>query len=446
MTRRLVLAHLTLVTLVLVALAVPLGYLYRSSEQQQAFRQLEREAEVLAAYIGAELDENDGQGAQQVAEESARRWRGQVELFDASGRLVFGTLPGHGGAGASPGTGNRIVEVDGVMMMSAVVSVEPGRTDVGSVRVSVPAASVLDHVYQFWALLAVACAAVLVVSAAVAVRLAAWITKPVRALEDAAGQLADESEPAAVLGVDGPPELRRLAQTFNRTASRLHSVLAARGAFVEHASHQLKSPLAALRLRLENLEPEVSAAGAPNLEAAIGETERLDKLVNTLLDLTMVEGAEQTPETVDLTARIVDRSEIWQPLAAERDVTVLADVPPKVLVVVTPGSVEQILDNLISNALAVAPDGSVIRLVARPSSEVVEVHVVDSGPGLPQEQRERALEPFWRAPGAPKGGSGLGLALVRKLAEADGGHVRLDPAEPSGIDAVVTLPAGAHQV
>ncbi|HWS39406.1 MAG TPA: HAMP domain-containing sensor histidine kinase [Actinoplanes sp.] len=426
MIRRLLLSHLTLVLLVLAALAIPLGYVFQSSEQQQALRQLEREAEVLASYVDAELDEADAHGAEQIARASAERWRGRVELFDATGGLVFSTAP----------------PPAGVSLMSAQVPVNPGKPGLGAVRVSVPSRTLLAQVQQFWVLLGVASVAVLALSVAVAYALATWIGKPVRVLEHATRRLADDTGPAVVPGAAGPPELRRLAETFNRTAARLHSVLEARGSFVEHASHQLKSPLAALRLRLENLEPDVAPAGVANLDAALGETERLDKLVNTLLDLTLIERREETPEPVDLAAEAVERAEIWQPLAAERGVTVVARTGEPVWGSAVSGSVEQILDNLISNALNVAPSGSEITLTAvRSGAGRVELHVTDAGPGLPDGQREQALEPFWRAPGAPKGGSGLGLALVRKLAEADGGGIRLDPTTPTGIDAVVTLPS-----
>jgi signal transduction histidine kinase len=326
-------------------------------------------------------------------------------------------------------------------MMSVTVAFPPGRDTTGTVRLSSPTAPVDEAVYQFWTLLAV-CAAVLAVSAAVAVGLATWIAGPVRALERATRQLADGDTEPATVRLGGPPELRRLAATFNRTALRLHSVLAARGSFVEHASHQLKSPLAALRLRLENLEPDLAPGGAENLEAALGETDRLDRMVNTLLDLTLIERREEPPEPVDVAAEAADRAVIWQPLAAERAVTVQADVSGPVRALAAPGTIEQILDNLISNALKVAPTGSVIRLsVALVPGDRIELHVADTGPGLPPGERERAFEPFWRAPGAAKGGTGLGLTLVRKLAEADGGQVRLDPVKPSGLDAVVILPA-----
>ncbi|MBM2623593.1 HAMP domain-containing histidine kinase [Actinoplanes sp. LDG1-06] len=449
MTRRLVLTYLSLVLAVLTGLAVPLGYLYQRSEQQQAFRQLEREAEIVAAYVDAELGEDDGDQVEDIATAAARRWGGQVELFDVTGRLLYSTMPqvtdtadvipalGEGGR-----IGHRVTDIDGVRMMSVSVSFHAGKPTSGAVRLSVPMAPVTEQIRRVWAMLTAICLLVLAASGAVALALARWIVRPVKTLEQATQQLADDAGPVPVRLTGGPPELRRLAETFNRTAERLHGALAARGAFADHASHQLKGPLAALRLRLENLETEVSAAGAAGLQAAVSETERLDKLVNALLDLTMIERTDEVPVRVDAATEAMRRAEIWRPLAAERGITVAAEAVGPLWATAMPGAIEQVLDNLISNALNAAPDRSTIRLTARPTADgLVAVHVIDAGPGLPGDHREKALEPFWRAPGAPRGGTGLGLALVAKLVQAGGGHVRLDPAEPTGIDAVVTLPA-----
>jgi signal transduction histidine kinase len=131
-------------------------------------------------------------------------------------------------------------------------------------------------------------------------------------------------------------------------------------------------------------------------------------------------------------------------------------------VLAVPGAVEQILDNLLSNALRVSPQAStvVIELRRQASPERrfphhfphyraqgpgrVELHVIDEGPGMTEEQRRRAFDRFWRAPGAPKGGTGLGLALVQRLALACGGDVTLRPAPGGGLDAVVVLVPTAH--
>jgi signal transduction histidine kinase len=126
----------------------------------------------------------------------------------------------------------------------------------------------------------------------------------------------------------------------------------------------------------------------------------------------------------------------WAPLASERGVDLhAADGGARVRA--GRARLEQVLDNLLSNALEVAPAGSAIELAAVRSDGWVELHVVDEGPGLPPEERERAFDRFWRGRAGP--GSGLGLAIVRRLVAADAGEVELQPSPSGGVDAVVRL-------
>ena len=433
MIRRLLLTYVSLTVLVLCGLAVPLGWIYQRSERQQAFQSLEHEATVLAAYIGADLESADRDRIADMALAAARQWDGEVEVFDGSGRVLFSTRSG--AAGPVPVAGSRIARLDGVAVLSVT---EPfRRPSSGAVRLSAPLAPVTRSVHQFWLVLAMASLIVLAVVVGVAVGLARWVARPVRALEHATRSLAAGGEPTLVPDGSGPPELRRLAATFNTTAVRLHELLDAQRSFADHASHQLKSPLQALRLRLENLEPDVTPPGEEGLEAALAETERLSRMVDTLLDMAVTDHPDQAPQEVDLAALAAERAEVWRPVASRQDVKVelTGDGPAPVLTM--SGAVEQILDNLLSNALRAAPAGSTVTLVVRAAAG--ELRVVDHGPGLSDEQRTAALEPFWRAPGSAPGGTGLGLALVRKLAVAGGGSIRLDPVEPTGIEAVVTF-------
>ena len=103
-------------------------------------------------------------------------------------------------------------------------------------------------------------------------------------------------------------------------------------------------------------------------------------------------------------------------------------------------------DNLIDNALEVAPTGSTVQIALRPSGGLVEVHVIDHGPGLTSQQRVHAFDRFWRGPAATPGGTGLGLAIVAQLAATCGGRAELLPSSNGGIDAVVRLPVapGSH--
>jgi signal transduction histidine kinase len=104
---------------------------------------------------------------------------------------------------------------------------------------------------------------------------------------------------------------------------------------------------------------------------------------------------------------------------------------------------EQILDNLLSNALKVAPPNSSVTLRAVNTGQAVEVHVIDAGPGLTEADRQSAMQRFWRG---TADGTGLGLAIVNRLAEASGGSARLEQATPGGLDAVVTFPAVPHSL
>ena len=109
-------------------------------------------------------------------------------------------------------------------------------------------------------------------------------------------------------------------------------------------------------------------------------------------------------------------------------------------------AIDQSIDNFIDNALDVVPDASTITIRARRAGDVIEIHVIDEGPGLTEVERSEAFGRFWRAEGANPGGTGLGLAIVRQLAESSGGSAELRAADSGGIDAVVSLPVASPNV
>lgn len=462
MTRRLLLTYLSFALLILVALEVPLGYVHHRNEEQHAFEQLEHDAEVLAAFVDTALGSGDRAQLDVLAHESAQRLGGHVDVVDSRGDLLTSThsdrhAPGElAGApdirsvlGGQGRVSTRTAVSDGVEVMSVAVPVHPGVVAQGAIRVSVPTAPLHARIRQFWLILIGVGLIVLVAAGLTAYALARWISRPVRALENATRQAADGTPPPPPPATGGgPPELRRLAVTFSATAHRLQGLIASQRSFIGHASHQLKTPLAALRLRLENLEPDIAPAGERNLRAALAETDRLAHLVETLLTMARTEQADLPCAPVSLAASAADRILIWEPLAAGQQVRLALGEGPDRRVRAVAGAIDQIVDNLLSNALHAAPPGSTVTVGWNPdgAGEAVELHVVDEGPGLTPEQRAKALDPFWRAPGAPRGGTGLGLALVRRLAELSGGGAVLRAAPGGGVDAVVTLPAASERV
>jgi signal transduction histidine kinase len=243
--------------------------------------------------------------------------------------------------------------------------------------------------------------------------------------------------------------VRRLAAAVNETAARLEELVGAQEAFVADASHQLRTPLTALRLRLELLEGslvDVPGAGdqIPGLSAALDEVARLSRLVDGLLELARAErtGASATAATVDLLTTLAERADAWGPVADDGGVTLeLTGEPTPARA--TADRLAQVVDNLVANAVDASPEGSVVTLRATSGPAGPELHIADRGPGLSDEERERAFDRFWSHRAAGRlGGSGLGLAIVRKLVEADGGTVELRARRGGGLDAVVVLPPG----
>jgi signal transduction histidine kinase len=203
------------------------------------------------------------------------------------------------------------------------------------------------------------------------------------------------------------------------------------------ASHQLRSPLTALRLRLENLERDVAAGGRHEFERALAEVERLGLLVDGLLALSRAAAGTAPAEQLDLAQFVRDRVAAWSALAQERGLTLIAQTRGTVPARAAPDRVRQVLDKLVENAIEVSPAGGTVTVAARAAAPWAELRVLDEGPGLDSEGLRRAFDRFWRGRGGE--GSGLGLAIVRRLVEADGGRVELAPAAGGGLEATVRL-------
>ena len=347
-------------------------------------------------------------------------------------------------ADGEPQTGERYSGTLRGDLFFVAVPVLSGDRRVGAVRISAPESIVDDRVNaQVRGLLFVALLS-LAIASVVAWLFAASVVRPLRRLHSATDRLAAGDLSTRAPTDAGPPEIRDVAESFNSMADRTEQLVERQRAFAGTASHQLRTPLTALRLRLEQLAIEVDGDTEmeDTVESALAETDRLRRMIEGLLALTRAEDAAVGPVVVDLSAIVHERAEHWRPLADESDVRLDVAAPTGVFVSVLPGAAEQMIDNLVDNALDVSPTGSRLTLSVSAGTTTTELHVIDDGPGLSDADREAAFERFWRAEGATPGGSGLGLAIVRQLANASGGQAELRAAPGGGIDATITLPNG----
>jgi signal transduction histidine kinase len=453
---RLLLLFVGVVAIVLLVHDVPLARYLEDVERDRLETRLQRDAFVLAGRAEEALEQNSAETdtvlAGLVAAYNAADPDVRIVVFDAdlSAAVVvsdpedlnedFSTRPEVAKVLAS-GESVRDVRFSttlGYDLFFVAVPALSGDQIVGVVRFSAPERIVEERTSERVRGLFVVALISLVIAIAVAWIFAQSVARPLRRLQGATQTLASGDLDARAEVEEGPPEVRDLAVSFNSMAARLQALVERQRAFAGTASHQLRTPLTALRLRLEQLgTDELPPDANRHLDAALAETDRLHRMIEGLLALSRAEDAAVGPVEVDLAEIARDRVAHWEPLAAERDVRLALLAPFRAPVLAVPGAAEQIVDNLVDNALDVSPSGSTLRLSVVERGEAFELHVIDEGPGLPAEDRQAAFERFWRGREAVPGGSGLGLAIVRQLATAGGGDAELREASTGGVDATV---------
>jgi signal transduction histidine kinase len=453
-TRRLLIAYLTITAFALIVVVVPLGLTFASRERTQLEFDVERDAQAVASLVEDDLENRLPVDLDPVfAQYDVPGAR--ILVVDEQGRSVadsgrsdlgrdYATRPEIATAlDGERTTGSRYSEtLDANLVYVAIPVASDGEVH-GAVRITLPSEAVDERVRSTWIRLGTLSGVVLVVVGAVGLVLARGVTRPIRRVEEAARKLADGDLDARAGDVGGPPEVAALAHQFDATADRLEQLVEVQRRFVGDASHQLRTPLTALRLRLETMEP--SDADRPRVDAALAETNRLSRLVQSLLTIARTEAAQPDIADVDLVAVARDRRDAWSAVAEGTGVGIAVEGPEALVVRAVDGGVEQMLDNLLSNALAVAPPGSTVTIGVDPKGDGGRLTVTDQGPGMTADQRAQATARFWRPPNATSQGSGLGLAIVDQLALSGGGELSIDPGpEGAGLQVAIDFaPAGS---
>jgi len=453
MRRRLVISYVVVAAVILLALEVPLRLVYARHERDVAGAGVVHDATALASLAEEGLEHPGTVNLGAVADHYRSAVAGDAVIVDQAGTVVVAPRAGDA-AMASPAVRHQLDAVlDGgpggihvVPHLDDIVAFESvGAADApsGAVAVSSPDAGVDKRVHDATLALLALAAGVLGAVALLSLVVARSVTRPLTHLESAARRLGNGDLAARAPADAGPSEVRSLSREFNSMAGRLEELVAAQRAFVADASHQLRSPLTALRLRLENITATLPTTDAnTDVDAVIAELDRLSRVVDGLLMLARSEGQRPERAAVDVSAVVADRCDAWAALADEAGVTLETGEPggPPVSARLVPGHLEQILDNLLANALEATPTGRKVVVSVLPDGDQWEVHVTDEGRGMAEDERRHAFDRFWRGSSSRAGaGTGLGLSIVRQLARASDAHVELREGPGGGVDAVLRM-------
>lgn len=446
MTRRLLASFLAVIAFMLVVLGVPFWRSILVSEHDSLRTLLERDAVVLATLVEDTLSEPASSSLQERRADSLRvallyseKTGARVVVVDADGLTLadnesrteaarsFRTRPEIEQALAGRvGVDQRYSHTLGRSALFVATPVSSSGKVLGAVRLSYTTAE-MDRRIRIRALRMFSVGAVAVVAAMLlAFALARSLNRPIHQLSAATKLFGEGSLQTRVATGSGAPELRALSTDFNSMASRIEELVEAQTLFVADASHQMRSPLTAARLRVEALAYSSPDRLPGEVDAAVEEMSRLSRVIDGLLELARADSSSPHHQA-DISETVRDRVETWSALGNERNISISCSAPSRVVARVDVDRVTQILDNLISNALDASTAGDEVRLSVTGGPEGAVILVDDEGIGMTETQRQRAFDRLWRANNrrTELSGSGLGLPIARKLAEADGGSLTL---------------------
>ena len=450
---RLVAAFAYVLVLVLVALEVPLALSLARRVDAEVKAEAAGQAQVVAASVAGKLA--DRAALDRIVARAGRALGGRVVVVDRRGRLLSDSA-GTGLRGTAYGDrpeirsalrgettqGRRHSDTLGEDLLFTATAVLDDGSVTGAVRVTQSVGAIDARVRRnVLALVGVGVAA-LALGLLLAWVLAGSLARPLRALANTARRV-ERGDLDARAEVSGSSEQREVAVAFNDMTERLAESLAAQREFVGNASHQLRTPLTGLRLRLEAAALKADdPALARELDAAEREAERLGRLLTALL--TLARGGERPAlhAPTDLRAVVGEALDRWESRAVEAGVGLASAGEGDPLARASEEDVAIVLDNLVENAVLYSPAGTTVSVEFGSSNGDAYVAVADEGPGIAPDEEEAVFERFRRGTAsAGVAGTGLGLAIVRALARRWGGSASLSPRAERGTRVEVRFPA-----
>ncbi len=440
--------------LTIVALGVPLAINLRARVNAEVRTQSQAQADLVAATATDLLARPDGAELATLVRKAATQVRGRILVVGATGRVLvdsagsadvgasYASRPEiHAALGGHPLQVQRSSRTLGQAILAiAVPIIRQGRT-VGAVRVTQSVKAVNSAVQRAIVGLAILGVVVLALGLLAGAVVAGQVVRPIRRLEQVARRVAG-GDLLARAKLEGSREQRSLASSFNEMTDRIAELLRRQREFVADASHQLRTPLTGLRLRLEEARALEGEPATDEIDAAIGEVDRLSHTVNELLVLSGAGERQLVAAPLDLhhvAAAAVDR---WSAHAVSSGIVIEhASHPGGALAWAARQDLDRVLDALIENSVRYSPAGTAVTVASGPS----RIEVRDRGPGIREEERERVFERFRRGESGRAGpsGSGLGLAIARELAREWGGDVTISPRAGGGATATLSLGTGS---
>jgi two-component system, OmpR family, sensor kinase len=440
---RLVASFAYVLLVVIVALVVPLALVLRDRARSELEALTRTNAQTIAAVLNQSRLKADPQDRRALIRD-ARRYAtdvgGRVVILDVNGTVIADSTDEDLGENfATPGRPEvaralasetsaevrRSDEEGGDIAAAAAPIIDEGVL-VGAVRISRDVRTVQENVGRATAAIVAVALGGLLAGLAIAVALARSLARPLSRLAAAARRLGAGDLSTRAGKLEGGTEVDELAGSFDEMAGRVERTVRAQREFVANASHQLRTPLTGIKLRLEAAIAETpDEAARDQLRAADKEVDRLAQIIERLMMMAVQIEEGRVPQA-DLGDAVRRARQRWHERAAQSSSSLIGDGASEgatVSAAADPDDLDQVLDVLIDNALTHAPGR--VEVSASPDGARATVAVADHGPGIPADEAARVTERFFRGRGAPAGGSGLGLAIARELAERWGGGIEV---------------------
>ncbi|NKI43171.1 sensor histidine kinase [Streptomyces physcomitrii] len=443
------LVQCALIGLVLTALLVPLGWLYAKQTRQEAAAGLRDRTTSLAEPLSRTLAAGDPRALDRRLLDTAGREHPRVSVRRPDGSVRTAVVGAGGQARLATSSvwrceatrsqwGDRLLPaVDTRLCATAVLTV--GGEPVGELMLQQSADGLRSEILTAWGLFGLLLPAGITLCFLPAALQRRRTLRDLDRIGTTLHVLAEGGFHARSAEHLEGDTLKKLSAEVNRLAAVVQTSMEDRRSFLADVAHQLRNPMVALRLRLENLAPHLPEEAAPRHERLLADVDRLDRTLTQMLEHARATPADRSTQVVEVCGLVEECVRGWASVAERRGIRLKLKMPRRAWGMTRSGAVEQALNVLLDNALKYSPEGGVVEISIVSSGPRLRIQVRDEGPGLADSEREAALERGWRR--GPFPSTGIGLSLAVKLIESAGGRLELCAAQSRGLSAQLHLVA-----